>query len=71
LNAHRSYKLDRAERFHRIIGWNEECEESYRKNINKPIRNPPPIYFVKKKTKKEREKDRKRRLTELQAYRKD
>jgi hypothetical protein len=71
LNDHRSHNLDRAERFQRIIGWNEKCERSYRKNINKPIRNPPPIHFFKKKTKKESEEDRKRSLMELQARRED
>jgi hypothetical protein len=69
-HSHR-IKLDRAARFQRIIGWDEKCERSYRKNINKPIRNPPAIYFLKKKTKKEEEEDKKRKLKELQEHKED
>lgn len=63
--------MNKTERKHRISGWNEKCEKSYRKNIKRPIRNPFPIDIEKKKTKKEKEEDDKRRQREYEARRED
>lgn len=63
------FDLNKAERMHRIIGWNDKSEKSYRKNIKRPIRSILPIDFAKKKTKNETEKETKRRLMEYKTSR--
>jgi hypothetical protein len=63
------FDLNKTERMRRIIGWNDKFEKSYKENINRKIRPIPPIDFGKKKTKKEVEKDKKRRLMEREAQR--
>jgi len=61
------FNLNKKERMHRIVGWNDKFEKSYIENKNRALHNLPPIFSIKRK--KESEKERKRRLAEEKAVR--